>query len=1287
MTYIYLPQNTNSPISLENIAQEFNPVVITIDSSVSCETVSQSWLVSASWAPAFTLNNKGICWGGENGQYIFVIDSLSKAVLRFDADDARPTGISSSYHWNSNLDNQDIYSINLLALSIGNSTGYGPNTTGISEVSPQGISFSPDGLTMIIVGDGNGVIQYTLTTAWDITTASYTRKFSLTSTSVPRNYREYAPTDCWFATDGSKLFVAGAYRDAIHIINLPNKYSLAGAVYNNLYKLVDETGTKLIDYVSSVCTNRTGTKMYVSGYIDGTVGYVYEYKLEVANDPTSAIYLNKIDISLFSTNPTSVTYAPYGTVANHPTAGAGVVYDIGENLVILSNTDGILTLELPPPPPVSTPISFRDYFRKGTYVPNLEYTQNIPEEFDKTKLNGFVDSSIARYTLAYSDSSNAVPNNYLTNGFDFSKDGDYIFTNNGTNEVTVIFRHQLDSAFNVNTTIEDSTHQLLSIADQKIGGIAFDIFLDSDNGTHGFSHSYDLVSPANDSDALLSNYTTQPNNRIKLIDTASTETYQGFSIDNLNSYYKISGYVGSNDTTQPGNTTGLLAALERWAAPGNSNPTMKAFIVYYTHPDAVAFSGSSYTSARSKLENLGYTVTIQNLYSDAAVPSDIGTYDIIFDMNVGVYANYSAYNTTNIPPYWSLYGTFLGGIIPSPWKNAYNSHVRNGKFLYLEGNSGYYVSGGLTVWKPRNDDIALFLASNFNISMTHSVAASGNATNINSTYLPSVDSYPGYIELGLGSLSAPQYYTHKWTPTSGVGLAAVNSDYILWAWIGKEGHLDSNTTGAIVIAGSPAISSTSFASAAPAINDIVNGMASGVPKADITLSIERNQNGGLYPFADSNIATINSSQSRTFGIYLNANKRPMTVPQPLDLYNAPSTTLLSGGIIGDICEDNANYNNWTNSTIGEIQSYIEVIKESDEFGIYISPLTAANNWDNVSHLPGNVSQGEWDWRNLNEDSNVNNLVGIGYYLNVSTGEYKYRDWSDNNGVISGSISNEKIRNSLSELANISDYGVSAYKNAKASWTDFNINGLVVRGGLIDSDYQDIFASHKVGANGLKLFVAANNFKIATNNLFESKILCYDLNNAYDLSNYSYNNDVIYTYDSNINGKILSFDFGVDSNLRDGGILYTLNEPKPNANPNVLATLRQYKLKNTFELFNNISKYSVDITDIDLRYTPTTMTMIDNGNKVLIGGYNNGVYITLATLTEPYQINTLSIVDDSINTIQLTGINNLSSIYVSPEFDKLVISGTDENDSNNKLFTYENIGFLNPISFDMFVDSI
>ena len=90
-----------------------------------------------------------------------------------------------------------------------------------SESNPYGMFFSPDGIYLYIVGSTmDQVAQFTLSTAWDISTGSYTREQDLTK-SGGSDYDN--PAGIFFRPDGTEFWVVSSTEDTIQ------KYTLSTA--------------------------------------------------------------------------------------------------------------------------------------------------------------------------------------------------------------------------------------------------------------------------------------------------------------------------------------------------------------------------------------------------------------------------------------------------------------------------------------------------------------------------------------------------------------------------------------------------------------------------------------------------------------------------------------------------------------------------------------------------------------------------------------------------------------------------------------------------------------------------------------------------------------------------------------------------------------------------------------------------------------------------------------------------------------------------------------------------
>lgn len=93
------------------------------------------------------------------------------------------------------------------------------------EGNPSGLTIKPDGTKLFMVEEyGDKVHQYTMSTGFDISTASYDNK----SLSVVA--QDNTPRGVSISTDGTKLLMAGATSDSIYQYTLETAFDLAGSV-------------------------------------------------------------------------------------------------------------------------------------------------------------------------------------------------------------------------------------------------------------------------------------------------------------------------------------------------------------------------------------------------------------------------------------------------------------------------------------------------------------------------------------------------------------------------------------------------------------------------------------------------------------------------------------------------------------------------------------------------------------------------------------------------------------------------------------------------------------------------------------------------------------------------------------------------------------------------------------------------------------------------------------------------------------------------------------------------
>lgn len=97
------------------------------------------------------------------------------------------------------------------------------------EGTPQGVQISTDGTQAYIVGSTNDTVyQYTLSTPFLISTASYANKSFSVAT------QDLVPSDLFFKPDGTKLYICGTSNDRIFQYSLSTAWDISTASYDSV---------------------------------------------------------------------------------------------------------------------------------------------------------------------------------------------------------------------------------------------------------------------------------------------------------------------------------------------------------------------------------------------------------------------------------------------------------------------------------------------------------------------------------------------------------------------------------------------------------------------------------------------------------------------------------------------------------------------------------------------------------------------------------------------------------------------------------------------------------------------------------------------------------------------------------------------------------------------------------------------------------------------------------------------------------------------------------------------
>jgi hypothetical protein len=150
-----------------------------------------------------------------------------------------------------------------------------------------GFVFNNDGTKLYATGEGgDAIFQYSLSTAYDISTASYD------SVSLDVSSQDTGPNAIEISTDGTKMYIIGWQNDTVFQYTLTSAFDLSTASYAN--KSFSVSTSELSPF--ALRFNPNGTKMYVLGTSQDKVR---QYSLSTAFDVSTASY-DSIEFSVNS---------------------------------------------------------------------------------------------------------------------------------------------------------------------------------------------------------------------------------------------------------------------------------------------------------------------------------------------------------------------------------------------------------------------------------------------------------------------------------------------------------------------------------------------------------------------------------------------------------------------------------------------------------------------------------------------------------------------------------------------------------------------------------------------------------------------------------------------------------------------------------------------------------------------------------------------------------------------------------------------------------------------------
>jgi len=404
------------------------------------------------------------------------------------------------------------------------------------DTSPLGFAFNNDGTSMYVVGSANNsVYQYSLSTAYDLSTASYASKsFSFAS----QDTTAYTIT---FNSNGTKMFMVGSQNDSGYQYSLSTAYDISTATYDSIS--VDLSAAGNDPY--GITFNNDETSMYLTGI--GNTIYQYSTVLTTAQLDLSTgsvfDYTPTSDVQVTLTNPAASGTSSGATLLLE--GGASVAYDLanaaydsvsfsvasqdvspeglafnntGTKLYVVGDgTDKLYEYNLSSASDISTAVynnSFFDHSAQATAATGVTFNLTGTKMY---LVSGGLNRFVYQYSLstAFDITTSSYDSVSLNVGNESTAPQDLRFNSDGSklyvvqsNPSDAVFQYSLTTNFDLSTASYDSVSFSVASQDTTPTSLAFNesgtkmfILGDANNTVYQYSLStaFDLSTASYDS--------------------------------------------------------------------------------------------------------------------------------------------------------------------------------------------------------------------------------------------------------------------------------------------------------------------------------------------------------------------------------------------------------------------------------------------------------------------------------------------------------------------------------------------------------------------------------------------------------------------------------------------------------------------------------------------------------------------------------------------------------------------------------------------------------------------
>ena len=165
---------------------------------------------------------------------------------------------------------------------------------------PIGMAFSNNGAKMFVVGWADiDIYEYTLRTPFKVSTASFVHSFDVF-------YQDFSPRGMAFSNDGAKMFITGDQKNNIIEYTLSTPFDVSTASFDNVVFSVSDQDRK----PEGMAFSSDGAKMFVVGWNNNAVN---EYTLPTPFDISTASFVHSFNVSSQDTSPRGMALSNDGT--------------------------------------------------------------------------------------------------------------------------------------------------------------------------------------------------------------------------------------------------------------------------------------------------------------------------------------------------------------------------------------------------------------------------------------------------------------------------------------------------------------------------------------------------------------------------------------------------------------------------------------------------------------------------------------------------------------------------------------------------------------------------------------------------------------------------------------------------------------------------------------------------------------------------------------------------------------------------------------------------------------